>query len=341
MDEDFGVGVKRFFAIPLLVAATGVVVLAGLIGYSRPAPLASESGPIDFSIAIAAVYDDLPASQILAMRDGERLTYRTYVPKGDAGRRLILLVHGSAWHGMQFHSMASALADAGLGTVVVPDLRGHGEAPQRRGDVDYIGQLEDDLADLIGQVRAQSVYDEVVLGGHSSGGGLVVRFAGGEHGALVDRYLVMAPFLKYNAPTTRPNSGGWASVATPRIIGLTILNEFGITVFNHLPVISFAMPKVVLDGPYGATATTSYSFRLNTSFAPRSDYGGDLAKMTQPFLLIAGAQDEAFDASLYAQTISEHTSSGTYVVLPGINHIGVTTEPVAIEAVARWISDRD
>jgi pimeloyl-ACP methyl ester carboxylesterase len=224
---------------------------------------------------------------------------------------------------------------------VVPDLRGHGVAPQRRGDVDYIGQLEDDLADLIEQVQAQGNHDEVVLGGHSSGGGLVVRFAGGAHGAMVDRYLVMAPFLKYNAPTTRPNSGGWASVATPRIVGLTILNELGVTAFNHLPVISFAMPKVVLDGPYGMTATTSYSFRLHASFAPRSDYGGDLAKMTQPFLLIAGARDEAFEAALYEETFSEHTSSGSYVVLAGLNHIGLTTEPLAIEAVADWIGEVD
>ena len=324
------------------MAVVGVAVLAGLVGLSKPAPQATDSGPIDFSTAISAVYDDLPASETAAMRDGVSLVFRRYVPQGpDAARRLIVLVHGSAWHGMQFHAMASALADLGVGTVVVPDLRGHGEAPQRRGDVDYIGQMEDDLADLIRQVRMEGGHDEVVLGGHSSGGGLVVRFAGGAHGAMADRFVVMAPFLKYNAPTTRPNSGGWASVATPRIVGLTILNEFGVTAFNHLPVISFAMPKVVLDGPYGATATTAYSFRLNTSFAPRSDYGSDLAKMTQPFLLIAGGQDEAFDAMLYEKTISEHTRSGTYVVLPDVNHIGVTTEPEAIAAVARWIGERN
>ena len=316
----------------------GIAVLTGLVGLSSPAAQNRANEPIDFSAAIEASYDDLPARETATMRDGAPLAFRRYIPHSqNSARRLIVLVHGSAWHGMQFHPMASALAEAGLGTVVVPDLRGHGEAPQRRGDVDYIGQLEDDLADLIRKVRSEGNYDEVVLGGHSSGGGLVVRFAGGAHGAMVDRYVVMAPFLKYNAPTTRPNSGGWASVATPRIIGLTILNEFGVTAFNHLPVISFAMPKVVFEGRYGATATTSYSFRLNTSFAPRADYGSDLAKMTQPFLLIAGTDDEAFDAALYEKTISEHTSSGSYVVLPGLNHIEITTEPQAIDAVARWI----
>jgi alpha-beta hydrolase superfamily lysophospholipase len=32
-------------------------------------------------------------------------------------------------------------------TTYVPDIRGHGGSG-RRGDIDYIGQLDDDLADL-------------------------------------------------------------------------------------------------------------------------------------------------------------------------------------------------
>jgi non-heme chloroperoxidase len=45
------------------------------------------------------------------------------------------------------HTMAKALQEAGI-TVYVPDLRGHGDI-QPHGDVAYIGQLDDDLADFI------------------------------------------------------------------------------------------------------------------------------------------------------------------------------------------------
>lgn len=330
-----------FFVIALAICAVGFLVIAGLIAFNAPARNEATAGPIDFSTAIAAGYDDLPSTETYRARDGAALAFRRYPAADGAAKRLIVLVHGSAWHGMQFHPMASRLAADGLGTVVVPDLRGHGAVPARRGDVDYIGQLEDDLADLLDFARGQAAFDEVVLAGHSSGGGLVVRFAGGAHGQKADRFVLMAPFLKYNAPTTRPNSGGWANVATGRIIGLTMLNTICITAFNDLPVISFAMPQAVLDGPYGATATTAYSFRLNQSFAPRSDFGKDVAAMTQPFLLIAGAQDEAFRAELYEPTMAAHTGAGTYVVLPGINHIGVTTDPVAITTIAAWIDHRD
>jgi alpha-beta hydrolase superfamily lysophospholipase len=112
--------------------------------------------------------------------------------------------HGSGWHGMKFHGLAKELATRA--DVVVPDLRGHGVTPHRRGDIDYINQLEDDLADLI-KATAQPSQKVVVLG-HSSAGGLVVRFAGGEHCEIIDHAVLLAPFLKHNAPTTRENSGG-------------------------------------------------------------------------------------------------------------------------------------
>lgn len=324
--------------IILASAFVAMLVVSALVGFDAPPDRPASSGDgIDFASAIAGDYEDLPPLRSYPARDGTALPYRLYGSSGPGARRLVILVHGSGWHGMQFHAMARAIATRGIGTVTVPDLRGHGASPQRRGDVDYIGQFEDDLADLIGSLNAGAVFDEIVLGGHSSGGGLVVRFAGGVHGDLADRFVLMAPFLKYNAPTTRLNSGGWAAPATGRIIALSILNGLGITAFNHLPVISFAMPREVMDGPLGDTATTSYSFRLNQSFAPRSDFEADLRAITRPMLLIAGTSDEAFYAERYEDVISPQTKSGTYILLPGVDHIGVTNGDAAIDAVARWI----
>ena len=63
-----------------------------------------------------------------------------------------------------------------------------------------------------------------------------------------------------------------------------MLNNIGIRWFNGLTVIQFNMPQTILDGPLGNSATTAYSYRLNTAFAPRSHYGRDLAAITQPLL---------------------------------------------------------
>jgi pimeloyl-ACP methyl ester carboxylesterase len=243
---------------------------------------------------------------------------------------------------MQFHEMAEYLSRQGVGHIVVPDLRGHGFSPDRRGDVDHIGQFEDDIADLIVYARAEHTDGaQIILGGHSSGGGLVVRFAGGKYEKLADGFVLMAPFLKYDAPTTRPSSGGWANVATRRLIGLSMLNQIGITALNHLPVISFNMPKSVLDGPFGKTATLQYSYRLNTGFAPRTDYTSDLAAMSQPFLLLSGSNDESFYSDRYEGLISQYARSGTYRLLEGVNHIGLVNAPAAFDAIFKWVRETD
>ncbi len=248
------------------------------------------------------------------------------------------LLHGSGWHSQQFVSMASFIAEQGIAHVVTPDLRGHGFTPAKRGDIDYIGQFEDDLADLINLIKKERPSNKIIVGGHSSGGGLAVRFAGGPYGEMADAYLLLAPYLKYNAPTTRENSGGWARPLTRRIIGLSMLNSIKFTTLNYLPVIQFNMPAEVRNAPLGHTATLHYSYRLNTSFAPRSDFEADLAAMKQPFFLLAGSKDEAFYADKYEEVISAQTSSGQYELITDIDHLGIIEDKATYYLIADWLS---
>ncbi|MBX0329136.1 hypothetical protein K2Z83_15790 [Oscillochloris sp. ZM17-4] len=132
-------------------------------------------------------------------------------------------------------------------------------------------------------------------------------------------------------------SGGWARPLTRRIVGLSMLNAAGVRGLNGLTAIQFAMLRAVLDGPLGASATTAYSYRLNTAYAPRADYGRDLAAIARPLLVIAGDADEAFVAARYEPTIAAHTSGGAYVVLAGVSHIGLLTDPGAREALCEWL----
>jgi pimeloyl-ACP methyl ester carboxylesterase len=320
-----------WFSIILGIAITAgvlLVVALGLIASQRPVALSGQNDAgLDFSDTLARDVGDVPAPEPVLMRDGYPLPCRRY---GGQGRDvpLVVLVHGSGWHGMQFHTLATALAaDA---NVLVPDLRGHGAAPVRRGDMDYVGQFEDDLAYLIaGQVGSGQ---KVVLVGHSSGGGLVMRMAGGVHGGLIDRAVLLAPFLKHNVPTTRPNSGGWAHVLLRRMIGLTLLNAMGVRGLNHIEVIQFDMPRAVLDGPLGNTATTAYSYRLNQSLAPRSDFRSDIAALP-PFAVVVGAQDEAFYADAYAPLMQSVTDKGQYHVVPDVGHLGIVDAPQTLQLI--------
>ena len=272
-------------------------------------------------------YSALPRLESFQARDGGTLFYRHYESESNT---VLILLHGSGWHSQYFLPLAEYLSSQGYADVYTPDLRGHGAAPDRRGDVDYINQLEDDLADLISLIRRKNPKSRIVIGGHSSGGGLVVRFAGSRYGKQADAYMLLSPYLKYNAPTMRPSSGGWTVVNTPRIVGLSMLNNVGIHRFDYLPVISFNMPEEARDG----TETLTYSHRLNTGYAPRN-YKRDLAHITQPLLVVAGTADEAFVGEQFEPVISQYTEVQVELI-PHASHFSVVVGPEVRPILRKW-----
>ncbi len=313
----------------LTVAIPGAIAL-GLIASNGPV---SDLRVTDDGLDFSTLHDAAPAPLIAyTARDGATLGFRRW----DSGREdapLLVAVHGSGWHGAQFEGLGAALAAQGLADVIAPDLRGHGPNPQRRGDLDYIGQFEDDLADLITQQARPG--QRVVMLGHSSGGGLVIRFTGGPHGAMIDRAILLAPFVQYDAPTARADAGGWTHVLMRRIIGLSMLNTVGITALNGLTVLQFRFPASVLDGARGHTATQAYSFRLNTAFSPRRNWQAEVAALP-PFLLLAGRDDEAFRAEAYQPTFEALTDRGSYA-LTGASHLSVVDDPETLARIAAFL----
>jgi non-heme chloroperoxidase len=314
--------------IPVLISAVIYFIIAAvLIISSKPEKSTPEQGGLDFK-ELFVDYKSIPQLKPFAARDRTQLAYRHYPAQSD---KVIILLHGSGWHSQYFLPLAKFISSEGLAQVYTPDLRGHGPTPERRGDVDYIGQLEDDLADFITMIRRDNPKVMLIAGGHSSGGGLAIRFAGSKYGHQADAYMLLSPYLQYDAPTIRPNSGGWAQPYTRRIIGLTMLNNVGIRWFNDLTVIDFNMPKQARDG----TETLSYTYRLNTSYAPR-DYKKDLRAITQPFLVVVGSADEAFFADQFEPVISQFAKVRVKL-LNGVTHMGAVVSPKVRPVVKEWL----
>ena len=311
----------------LMPLAIYFVIAAGLILFGKSKKPWPSQG-LEFK-ELFFDYRNLPQLETFTARDGKQLAYRHYPASSD---KILILLHGSGWHSRYFLPLANFISSEGLAQVYTPDLRGHGPAPERRGDVDYIGQLEDDLADFIAMIRRDNPSGMLVLGGHSSGGGLAVRFAGSKYGRQAGAYLLLSPYLKYNAPTVRPDSGGWARPFIPRIIGLTLLNNIGIRLLNGMSIIEFNMPKEARDG----TETLSYSHRLNISYAPR-DYQKDLSAITQPFFVAVGSRDEVFFAEQFEPVISQCTKASVKL-LNGVTHMGVVTGPEVRPVIKEWLA---
>ncbi len=305
------------------LALLPVLLIAGLVAFggAEAPPVLAAMG----QVMAGRAYEGLPELAYFTARDGSPLAYRAY-PGSASGRRVAVLVHGSSGDSHAMHGVARALQAQGI-TAYALDMRGHG-ASGRRGDVDYVGQLDDDIADLMVVLRARHAGAQISLVGHSSGGGFALRTAGGRNRDLFDRYVLLAPLLHQDAPTTRPNAGGWVRVAVPRLIGLSLLDRLGVHWFESLPVLVFALPPEA-----AATHTASYSYRLQSSFRPHADYLGDVRGITRPVRVLVGDQDELFVAAQYAPVLEPVQPLLKVDVLPEVGHLGVVTQPAALAAV--------
>ena len=316
----------KIFEFVVISAVIYFLIAFAAILLGRPKKSPGQGG-LDFS-ELFIDYSGAPELQSFKARDGTTLAYRHYPAESE---KVLILFHGSGYHSRYLFPLAEYISSEGLAQVYTPDLRGHGLTPKRRGDVDYIGQMEDDAADLIDLIRKENPKARLIVGGHSSGGGMAVRFAGSKSGHQADAYLLLAPFLKYNAPMTRPNSGGWASPNIGRFMGLTMLNNIGIRSINDLKVIEFNMPEEVCDG----TETLAYSFRLNAAYSP-NNYKKDIQAITQPLLVVVGTADNVFMAEKFEPVISQYTEVQVRL-LEGLTHFGVVLSPEVRPVIKEWL----
>jgi len=309
-------------AVALLVTALIATPLR------RPPPLASISetaGAVDRST--------MPDLTRFQARDGTGLAYRHYPARGAAVGRVAVLVHGSSGSSTSIHALGDALAARGVEAFAV-DIRGHG-ASGTRGDIGYVGQLEDDLADFVAVVRKTIPDAPLTLVGHSAGGGFALRVTASPIQNLFARTVLLAPYLGYNAPTNRPDSGGWASADLPRIVALTMLRRIGIDCCDALPVVAFAVQpnseKIVVS---------AYTERLRRNFANHPDFRSDLAAATRPVTIMSGAEDELMVAGKYAEAVRGITPAVDVKLIDGVNHMGIVSAPKAISVIVEDVATR-
>jgi alpha-beta hydrolase superfamily lysophospholipase len=307
-----------------LLALIGIaaVVLAGMLAWPlrQPPELTSIS-----SARRAFDFSTLPAVQRFQARDGTDLAYRHYAAEGPPAGSIAVVVHGSSGSSRgTIHALCATLAERGVQTFSV-DIRGHG-ASGTRGDIRYVGQLEDDLADLVGEIRNNNPAAPLTLIGHSSGGGFALRVAGSPIQHLFARTVLLAPYLGYDAPSTRADAGGWASPDIPRFIALSVLRRIGMPWAESLPTVAFAVPP-----DSARVLTASYSYRLMTNFAASRDFRQDLAAATRPVAIFAGAADELMLSGKYQEAVGNRA---TVRIIDGINHMGIVARPAALSIIA-------
>lgn len=317
--------ISRLIVWPLALIGVAALVVAALVAVPVEKPHVNQ----EIQDAVAELdRSGLPGVSRFQARDGTELAYRFYPAEGANRDTVVVTVHGSGGNSTAMNALAKALSAEGI-AVAAPDIRGHGYSGNR-GDIGYIGQLEDDLEDLLDQVRKRTPDARLVLLGHSSGGGFALRAANAPVGKAFERIVLLAPFLGPFSPTTRDPEGedAWAAPDIPRIIALNLLRQLGLTCCEALPAIAFALPAD--DARF---ATRGYSYRLLVNFGPPEDYRAAFAEAAAPVTVLAGDGDTLMVSTKYAEVVEGLEPKTEVAVVSGVDHMGIIYDPAALADV--------
>ena len=247
----------------------------------------------------------------------------------------IILIHGVKTKAYFHNRMAGLLQKATQAEVFAIDLRGHGNSDGIDGDVDYINQYADDLADIIKAIRKAKPNGKIIIAGHSMGGGVALNYAIQKNKMNVDGFLLFAPLIGNNSPAipqTAPSPSDsiepFMQIHIARIIGLKMFNELNNHEHDNLPVLFFNLPE--------NTPSRKYTYRANMSMAPE-DYKEGLKAVNAPMLVLIGNKDEAFNAEALKKAVIEN-SNGQVQIIEGATHNGIRHDSEAYNFIKKWFS---
>jgi len=274
-------------------------------------------------------YQNQPAQ--FTMRDGSKLVAQHFVKDSDLS---VIILHGILSSSYTNNRFAGLLSEAANAEVYSLDLRGHGSSDGKPGDVSYIGQYVDDIADVVARIKVLRPAGKVIIAGHSMGGGISLRYAMKKSVPDIDGYILFSPQLGDNAPTNvfpedaaRQQDESFMAIDLSRLIGLALLNSLNITHWNDMPVFFFNLPAEM--------GVNKYTFRSTASMSP-ADYKEGLQSVDKPLLVIVGENDEAFNVNAYQAAIDTY-SKGELHLIKGQSHNGVRHDVLAMKQVKQWI----
>jgi pimeloyl-ACP methyl ester carboxylesterase len=330
--------IARKFVIGTGFTAVAYLILAITLVYW---PAASFQTPArkdpKVSTAPASPGPKTVRKRIFKVRDGARIAARVH---GADGLPTLLIIHGVASEAADMDGMAAQLVQKAKVRVVALDLRGHGNSSGTPWQVAHVGQFDEDVSDVIGQLRAEAPKAPITLAGFSMGGGIATRYSLAENASPTDGFLLLTPLLGTDSPSMTKDEADKSKAATssneaespvifrtPRMIGVIMLHSIGITAFDQLPIMLFNHP----DRP-------SYGFSAIASMQPNApkDFRIALKAIDQPLLLIAGTSDEFFNAAAFPKIIADN-SKGEAALINGATHEGLLTHPRAIDKMASWL----
>jgi pimeloyl-ACP methyl ester carboxylesterase len=263
---------------------------------------------------------------VFNMKDHVKITAQKYP---FLSNKTVILLHGVLASSYTYNKTSGLIRDALQAEVISIDLRGHGASGGIPGDISKPNQYAEDLNEIIASIRSDKPNQNIILVGHSMGGGIVLRHAETFPSTKIDGYVLFAPNLGSTSPTTNQQidlKNNFIKSHLSRGLGLKMLNEFEIHQYDSLKVVFYNLPKQM--------PIKSYSYRSMNAIYP-NDLKQTLKSITSPLITLVGSRDEAFIAEEYPTVIKAY-SNGNCFVIENETHNGIRHNEEAMNKIREW-----
>ena len=231
----------------------------------------------------------------------------------------VVLIHGWPLSGRSWENQVPALVDAGY-RVVTYDRRGFGNSSQPWDGYDY----DTFAADLDALLRHLDL-NEVALVGFSMGGGEVARYIGSYGTERVAKAVLAAAVPPYLYKSDDNPEGGLddetiagfeAGVTGDR---LAFLDDFTTGFFSAGDDLKVSESQRLYAKEIAAFASPKGTLDCITAFG-RTDFRGDVAKMSVPTLVIHGDSDAIVPYEVSGKRSAELIEGARLVVIKDAPH---------------------
>ncbi|KPK41130.1 MAG: hypothetical protein AMJ78_06320 [Omnitrophica WOR_2 bacterium SM23_29] len=242
--------------------------------------------------------------------DAQNIIYRAFIPEGPLGS--VIFVHGLGEHSLKYDAFAERFYKRDIAAFSY-DQRGHGRSEGRRGHVNRLEELVEDLRQFVDIVKVQTPRRDIYLIGQSLGGLLSIIFAI-KYNYKIKGVVASSPALRIKNP---PNGVETAVAKMMRFFvpALTVCNRVPFEDISH-------DERAILETKADKLSHRLISVKLYFEMMDAMRYAFDnVSKIKAPILLLHGTDDRVADVDATRKFYEGITSSDKEIKLyPKLYH---------------------